>query len=113
MPLDLDLVVDFLNTRDERRFVQHADKDPRERDELQSAEALRRWLLAHGHSPQGTRVSTADLDLTIQLRDALRNLLDRGTAGAQAAKALHELARELPLTVDFSGSQPKLVLRQA
>lgn len=109
VPVDLDLIAAFLNTRDERRFVQHADKDPSERDELHSAEALRRWLLTRARSPQSARVSAADLGLTIELRDALRNLLDGGTAGPQAAKALNELARELPLTVEFSGSQPKLV----
>jgi predicted RNA-binding Zn ribbon-like protein len=106
--LAIGLIVRFLNTRDERHFVQHADKDPRDRDELHSTEALRHWLIANGLSPASTRVSRADLALTIQLRDALRGLIDRDRAGTQAAKALNKLTRELPLTVDFAGSRPTL-----
>ena len=67
------------------------------------------WLIAHRPFPQSARVSAADLALAVGFRDALRTLLDRDTADPQAAKALHELARELPLTVDFAGSEPTLV----
>lgn len=109
MALDLDTIVEFLNTCDKRRFGRHASKGPGERDALQSAEALRRWLTARGLASAGSRVSAADLGLALQLRDGLRGLLDAENAEARSATVLREVALQLPLTVDFAGEKPTLV----
>jgi predicted RNA-binding Zn ribbon-like protein len=85
----LPLIVDFLNTVDERTFRRHGENHVRT-DALSSPRALSQWLTAHDLAAPGTRVSAADLADAVALRTALRQaLVDE--SGAAAALAHHSL----------------------
>jgi predicted RNA-binding Zn ribbon-like protein len=101
--VDLESVLAFANTLDERRFGHHAAKA--ERDRLATAEEFAGWLAERDLLDRGSEVSEADIELARRLRDGLRDLLrgdDRG-AGSLAA-----LVRELPLVAAFEGGRPAL-----
>jgi predicted RNA-binding Zn ribbon-like protein len=93
------LVIVFLNTRDERKFGRHADKE--EGDQLTTPLALKRWLVANEFIAPGTRVTAADVSAAIELRDLLRALL---AGAAKAGGLLTALGRRHPLVVSFEGS---------
>ena len=63
--VNTDLILDFVNTLDLRPYAETLD----------SPRALRVWLEERGLLPPGTRVTKADLDETIRVREALRDLL--------------------------------------
>jgi predicted RNA-binding Zn ribbon-like protein len=106
--IDLALLADFLNTRDERVFGEHSGKPISDRDQLQRPRDLGRWLASHGLATPSTRVSAADFALARQLRDGLRDLLAGGDQRIASPGDLAEVASELSLTVDF-GAEPVLL----
>lgn len=63
--VNTDLVLDFVNTLDLRPFAETLD----------SPHALRAWLEERGLLEPGARVTTADLEETKRVREALRDLL--------------------------------------
>ncbi|PRY16683.1 CGNR zinc finger domain-containing protein [Kineococcus rhizosphaerae] len=87
---DLDLVRDFLNTLDERRFTRHGQEHSAT-DELVSGEALSAWWREHdlaGSAPDGAEPDAAELGAVLRLRTALREaLLGAGPAAGQDALA--------------------------
>ena len=89
--VDLDSVLAFVNTLDERRFGHHASKA--ERDRLATVEGFTRWLAERDPLDPGSEVSGADLELARRLRDGLREVLRDNRAGA----SFSDLMRELPL----------------
>src|SRR5215475_3314877 len=80
-PADLAIVQRFVNTRD----IEQAT------DELASPAALAGWLAAAGLTPRPPIVQRPDLELALELREALRGVL-RAHAGHGSAP---EAAREL------------------
>jgi predicted RNA-binding Zn ribbon-like protein len=64
-PGDLELVRAFVNTRD------HETGE----EELGSPSELAGWLTKHGLAPRGLRLTAADLDRAVELREALRAAL--------------------------------------
>jgi predicted RNA-binding Zn ribbon-like protein len=94
--LGIETVVAFLNSRDERRFGDHAGEA--ERDQLATPDKLERWLVARDLLDSRARVTAADVQAATDLRDLLRDSL-AGDAGA--AHALSALAGRHPLVVSF------------
>ena len=75
--MNSDLVIDFVNTLDLRPY----------KEELTSPAALAGWLADRGVLARGSRVTKADLEEAIQVREALRTLLaaQNGLEGDTAA----------------------------
>jgi predicted RNA-binding Zn ribbon-like protein len=94
----LELVIAFLNSRDERSFGHHAEKT--ERDQLTGPAALKRWLADRHLLSSGARVTAANVRAARELRDLLRELL---AGDADTARTLTALARRHPLVVSFEG----------
>jgi predicted RNA-binding Zn ribbon-like protein len=93
LPHDLDLVVDFVNTRD----------IDRETDELATPAGLAVWLWERGLLPEGVGLATADLDQAIGLREALRDalLVHNGAGGSRETGPLEQVAERGRLSVRF------------
>ncbi|MEV0273902.1 CGNR zinc finger domain-containing protein [Hamadaea sp. NPDC050747] len=70
-PADLVLLMDFLNTLDQRAFRRRG-VDFTGGDDLPTAAALGRWLTEHDLLPASARPSSADLVRAADLRSALR-----------------------------------------
>jgi len=91
----LELILDFVNTVD---FEE-------DREELDSAAALRRWLAAHGLVSEGASAVGADLRAALTLREAIRDLaLANNGVDVDAGEAAHALewaARRARLVVRF------------
>jgi predicted RNA-binding Zn ribbon-like protein len=97
LPHDLDLVVDFVNTRDIDR-----DTD-RDTDELATPARLAAWLQERGLLPEGVGLGAAELDQAIELREALREALlaHNGTRGSGGTAPLERVAEQGRLSVRF------------
>ena len=81
---ELELILDFVNTID-------IEED---REELDSAASLQRWLAAHGLVSERARAVGADLRAALTLREAIRDLaLANNGVDVDAAEAAHALAR--------------------
>ncbi|MFJ9381718.1 CGNR zinc finger domain-containing protein [Streptomyces sp. NPDC101455] len=80
---NLDVVVRFLNTLDERTFTWRRSKHVKN-DGLTSIEALSAWFEAHGLRTTEQELRPADLAAARSLRDALRDALTDGKGAAQA-----------------------------
>ena len=106
--IDLAILTDFLNTRDERVFGEHNDKPLSEQDLLERLADFARWLASHGLAAPSTRVSGADLALARRLRDGLRDVLAPSHQSIASRRDLASAAAELSLTIDFSGAEPTL-----
>jgi predicted RNA-binding Zn ribbon-like protein len=81
-------------------------------DELADADALRGWLEAHGLLEPGRRVTEADVEQAIAVREALRNLLlanNGGPVDPVALETLNRAAGSAQLVVRFDESgRPRL-----
>lgn len=95
--VDLTTVVVFLNSRDERRFGEHAEKA--DRDKLATAADYKRWLVARELLSPRVPVTAADAEEARALRDALRALVSREPG---AERSLTALAQRFPLLVSFA-----------
>ena len=93
-PGELELVRQFVNTND-------IDDDI---DELATVEKLRLWLAEHDLGVGNQKLSDADLERTLELREALRQLM-LANAGEElspaAIKRLNETAADVKLAVRF------------
>jgi predicted RNA-binding Zn ribbon-like protein len=95
LPHDLDLVVDFVNTRE-------IDRDT---DELATPDRLASWLRERRLATADTRIGTAELKQAIGLREALRGVLlaHNGSSSGSGGQALQEAAERGGLSVCFAG----------
>ena len=102
VPDDVALLYDFVNSTDQRQFVEGGEAhEPR--DELATPAQLRDWLKAHGLLEGDAKVSRAEHGEALKLRDALRALLFAPPAErAAAAGPLNALAARVPLVVTTS-----------
>jgi predicted RNA-binding Zn ribbon-like protein len=94
-PGELELVRKFVNTRDVEERI----------DELDTPEALGRWLSKQGWQPSGRRPTDTDVRRAIAMREALRALLlaNNGEAlDARAVETLNTLSDDLRLRVRFA-----------
>ncbi len=96
IPRELELIRDFVNTR---------ELDP-DRDEISEPRALAAWLSERGLLSERARTTRAHVDRAVELREALRTLLlahnDEGIDTADAAKAIDRAARQAELEVRFN-----------
>jgi predicted RNA-binding Zn ribbon-like protein len=93
-PGELRLVQAFVNTIDIEE----------QRDELTTPERLRAWLAAHNLMDSAERISAADLQLALEVREALRALLlanNEGVVDTEAVEALNRAATRASLLVRF------------
>lgn len=100
-PGELELVRAFVNTVDLEDGA----------EELSDPPALARWLAARGLLPGGSRVGPADLRRALELREALRTLLQRNNGGPsvpRAADALDAASRAAGLAVRFGPEGARL-----
>jgi predicted RNA-binding Zn ribbon-like protein len=93
LPHDLDLVVEFVNTRD-------VDRDT---DELTTPGRLADWLRERGLIGPGTLLGAAELEQATGLREALRAALmeHNGAPAGGSVQALEEVAERGGLSVCF------------
>src|SRR2546423_13268263 len=90
----LELILEFVNTVD---FEE-------DREELDSAAALQRWLAAHGLVSESARAVAADLRAALTLREAIRELaLANNRVEVDAGEAAHAL--------EWAASRARLVVR--
>jgi predicted RNA-binding Zn ribbon-like protein len=102
VPRDVALLYDFVNSVDQRRYVeQGVVHDPG--DELATSAQLQNWLQARGLLKRGIRVSPGEHRKALELREALRNFLAVAPAERSSAAALLESsAARFPLRVTAS-----------
>jgi len=106
IPDEIALLCEFANSLDLRRFVQGGV--PREaRDEFAGPEALATWMRAHELLASGVRLSDNDHRKALELRGALRGLLQLAPAdrpsGPDAAR-FSAAAAHFPVIVEVSAS---------
>lgn len=104
----LDLLVDFLNTRDERRFGAHRQNDEADGDSLTSPAALKRWLVKRGLSDKAAAVTEHGFARVKDFRRAFRALLANDSDCA-ARSALDTLVATIPLQARITHGSPALV----
>lgn len=111
VPADAAVLMDLVNTSDERSFMRHGVAHAGGDDLIRAADATH-WLRDHGLISQTARISSAELGRLRALRDALRDVLAAGTGHADAAalSALNATLAGLPLAVRLdSDGTPRLV----
>jgi predicted RNA-binding Zn ribbon-like protein len=105
-PGDLRLVQAFVNTHYDLEQEQDADL-------LATPTAAHQWLAASGMLEQRSRVSKADLERLLRLRDTLRGLArangsDTGaTPAATRPQSLNVLAHRAPVEIRFDDGGPR------
>ena len=96
-PAGLDLVIGFVNTRD----------DDEGTDALASPELARQWLAQSGLPGLGATPSARELERLVSLREALRALLSANNTGAppppDGLAALNREASEMRFGLRFDG----------
>ena len=94
-PAPLQPVLDLVNTRDIESDI----------EELREPGALRDWLVERRLLDPATEVTTGDLALTIELREALRAMLrvnDGDPVDTRALDVVNGVTGSLPLQLHFS-----------
>jgi predicted RNA-binding Zn ribbon-like protein len=96
IPKELELIRDFVNTR---------DLEP-EHDEISEPRALAAWLSERGLLPKGARATRTHVERAVEFREALRTLLlahnEEGIDTTEAAQAIDRAARQAALEVRFN-----------
>jgi predicted RNA-binding Zn ribbon-like protein len=96
IPKELELIRDFVNTRDLEPAA----------DAISEPRALAAWLSERGLLPEGARATRAHVERAAELREALRTLLlahnEEGIDTAEAAQAIDRAARQAALEVRFN-----------
>lgn len=100
-PAGLAVLLEFLNSRDERRFAVHGMRH-RGGDELTTTAALAGWLSGRGLIDGGTAASAADLRQAHALREGLRGALaGRSDAHWDGLPTANENLAGLRLRIEF------------
>jgi predicted RNA-binding Zn ribbon-like protein len=104
-PHELDLVIDFVNTRD----IDEAT------EALDSPGSLDGWLRDRGLAGRDLGSGAGELRQAIELREALRTVMlahaDGEAVPPEAAAVLDEVAARGELTVTFLGDRAEMVVR--
>jgi predicted RNA-binding Zn ribbon-like protein len=103
-PHELDVVIDFVNTAD-LETGEEALSDPA---------ALAGWLAGRVLLPAGAKLTRADLDSALELREALRQIMlehNGGSAEVAAVAILESAARQGELSVHFDSSAARVAPR--
>lgn len=110
VPEEVRLVNEFLNTLDLERFGEHAWKPEEEREGLRSPERLKAWLVGRGLLGREETVGEPDLELAVNVRDALRSAASANSSPAgERSDAAGVSFEESPLVVRLGeASGPEL-----
>lgn len=103
-PSEVALVEEFLNTLDLERFGDKADKPDDQRDIIDTPTHLKGWFVEHDLLSRRARVSTADVEAAIALRNGLRAMLRAAqglTFDSEALARARRLSRRVTLTLDL------------
>ena len=111
-PPEVALLEPFLNTVDLERFGEKASKPDDERDAIDSPSTLKRWLVERDLLGPRGRVTNADVEAAIELRNGLRAML-RAAQGLpfdeDDLRRARRLSRRTPLSIDLgSDGAPRL-----
>jgi predicted RNA-binding Zn ribbon-like protein len=105
VPAELALLYDFVNTLDERRYVEagvtHAGGD-----QIETPRKLESWMLERGLLHRGEHVSAREHRAALALRQGLRSFLlnppEQRPQAREAARQLTAASREFPLILAVS-----------
>ena len=105
VPVELALLYDFVNTLDERRYVEdgvaHAGAD-----EIETARMLDSWMLERGLLHRGEHMTARDHQAVLELRAALRDFLleapEQRPQALAAARRLTAVSGKFPLMMTVS-----------
>lgn len=99
------MLMDFLNTRDDRTFSVHGQTHTGG-DDLGSPTAATRWLRGQGLLSRRAQLPARDVDELLLLRRALRDALEvrAGHAGTKALAGVNTRLAGLPVTVRLDGN---------
>ena len=105
VPVELALLYDFVNTLDERRYVEdgvaHAGAD-----EIETARMLDSWMLERGLLHRGEHMTSRDHQAVLELRTALRDFLleapEQRPQALAAARRLTAVSGKFPLMMTVS-----------
>lgn len=111
-PPEVALLEQFLNTVDLERFGEKASKPDDERDAIDSPPTLKKWLVERDLLGPRGRVTNADVEAAIELRNGLRAML-RAAQGLpfdeDDLRRARRLSRRTPLSIDLgSDGAPRL-----
>jgi predicted RNA-binding Zn ribbon-like protein len=111
-PPEVALLEQFLNTVDLERFGEKASKPDDERDAIDSPSTLKKWLVERDLLGPRGRVTNADVEAAIELRNGLRAML-RAAQGLpfdeDDLRRARRLSRRTPLSIDLgSDGAPRL-----
>lgn len=102
VPRDIALLYDFVNSIDQRRYVEQGVAH-QPGDELETSAQLEKWLQSRSLLKSGTRISPAEHREALELRTALRKFLSASpTQQTAAAIDLERTAARFPLSVTAS-----------
>jgi predicted RNA-binding Zn ribbon-like protein len=105
VPPELARLYDFLNTLDQRRYVENGTPHTGA-DQIATPRLLESWMLEHGLLHRGQRINARDHSAALELRQTLRDfLLIPPPQRPQAHDAAHHLttaSRKFPLTLSVS-----------
>jgi len=105
VPPELALLYDFVNTLDERHYVEdgaaHAGGD-----EIETARTLESWMLERGLLHRGGHLTARDHQAALELRTALRDFLlhppEQRPQALDAARRLTDVSGKFPLRMTIS-----------
>jgi predicted RNA-binding Zn ribbon-like protein len=105
VPLELARLYDFLNTLDQRCYVENGSFHTGA-DQIQTPRLLESWMLEHGLLHRGERVSARDHTAALELRQTLRDFLlippAQRPQAHDAARQLTAASRKFPLMLSLS-----------
>jgi predicted RNA-binding Zn ribbon-like protein len=105
VPLGLALLYDFVNTLDQRRYIENGVAHSGG-DELETSHGLESWMREHGLLPRGQHVRDGDHRAAVELRNAIRAFLQAAppdrARNSEAARQLTAASRKFPLMLAAS-----------
>jgi predicted RNA-binding Zn ribbon-like protein len=105
VPSELALLYDFVNTLDERRYVEDGAAHVGG-DEIETQRLLESWMRERGLLPRGGHIDAREhrgaLELRSGLRDFLRNPPARRSQAKETARQLAAASRKFPLLLTVS-----------
>jgi len=107
VPSELALLYDFVNSLDERRYVERGVAHTGD-DEIETPRMLVAWMQARGLLRRGEQVDARDHRAALELRETLRDFLanqpERRAHAKEAARQLAAASRKFPLALTVSAN---------
>ena len=108
VPPELALLYDFVNSIDQRRYVQNGVAHPGG-DEIETPRLLEAWMRERGLLHRGEHVDASDHQAALELRKTLRDYLstppEHRPQAKEAARHLTAASRKFPLALAVSDAE--------